>query len=536
MRSTALPAAVLVVVGSAFAGGLFGSQMSPTQQDRADARNRVFTAALAAIEKGYVEPVDSQDVVYSAIGGLLNTLDPHSTFFTPSDFNRLRERQEGRYYGIGVTIVSAPNGDVTVTALFEGSPAFNAGMRRGDVIAEVEGESAKGWSTEQVVAKVRGPKGTTVDISVRRPGVQKLFDLTVERDEVEIPTVRTAFMMAPGTGYVRLQDFAEHSDAELGAALKKLSSQGMQRLILDLRDNQGGPLDQAIAVANRFLKRGQMIVYTLGRIEGSSEKYPAVDEGTHTDIPLIVLTNRRSASASEIVAGAMQDHDRGLVIGEATFGKALVQSVFPVSGSAGLALTTGRYYTPSGRLIQRPWDGSFDEYATYTLRPQEAGRNQDPSQLKYTDSGRKVYGGGGIEPDYFVNGPIEGFDPQRFSRLLMNRGAFIGFAEQFRKEGDRRRAAASNAMFTIGDEWVVTDDMVAAFRKYLTDQGVRIDETAWQKDQDFIRAMIHFEVDSEFSFEVARRNLSRVDPQVQTALGYFDEARRLLDKGRGTGR
>lgn len=536
MRSTAVPAAVLVVVGSAMAGGLFGSQVLLSKQDRADVRQRVFAAALAAVEANYVEKVDAEQAVYSSISGLLNTLDPHSSFFTPDDFRRMRERQEGRYFGIGVSIVSAPNGDVTVVSLFEGSPAHRAGMRRGDVIARVGTESARGWTTEQVVEKVRGPKGTTVDIAVLRPGVEELFNLTVERDAVDIPSVSTAFMMAPGTGYIRLQDFKETTNVEMGAALNKLSAAGMERLLLDLRDNPGGPLDQAIAVSNRFLKRGQMIVYTRGRIQGADEDYRAVDQGSHMDVPIVVLVSRRSASAAEIVSGAIQDHDRGLVVGEGTFGKALVQSVFPVGNSAGLALTTGRYYTPSGRLIQRPWDAAFDEYSTYTFRPQDAGRAHDPAQMKLTAGGRKVYGGGGVEPDHFVNGPVEGFDPQRFSRLLMSRGAFIGFAEKFRKAGDQRRASASAAIFTIGDEWTVTDEMVAEFRKYLATQRVRIDETAFTKDLAFIKAMIHFEVDNEFSFEDARRNLSRVDPQVQAALQHFEEARQLLTTSRSAGR
>jgi len=527
MRNTAIPAAVLVVVGSAAAGGLLGSQLTPNG-NRTMARYQMYTAALAAVENGYVEPVDAEPLVYGSIDGLLNTLDPHSNFLRPRDFTQMRERQEGRYFGIGITIQSV-NGDITVVSLFEGSPAYRAGIRRGDVIAMVGEDSAKGWDTDQVVERVRGERGTTVDISIRRPGLRDLVPLTVARDEIHITSVRTAFMMAPETGYIRLQDFLETTNDEIGAALAKLRSAGMQQLILDLRDNPGGALSQAIAVANRFLRRGQMIVYTRGRVPNADEDYRAVEEGDHTDLPMIVLVNRNSASAAEIVSGAMQDHDRALVVGETTFGKALVQSVYPVSDGAGLALTTGRYFTPSGRLIQRPWDGTFDEYLTYSLRDQDASRQHDPSDLKYTDSGREVYSGGGIEPDVFIAGPVEGFGPARFSRLLMTRGAFIGFAEKFLKKGDTRPMAASAAIFTVEPGWTVTDEMVEAFREYLVDLGARIDEEAFAADEEFIRAMIHFEVDNDlFSFEDARRNLSQVDPQVQSALGYFDEARKLL--------
>jgi carboxyl-terminal processing protease len=276
-----------------------------------------------------------------------------------------------------------------------------------------------------------------------------------------------------------------------------------------------------------------MIVYTRGRIANADVEYPAADQGGYTTQPLIVLVNRNSASASEIVSGAMQDHDRGLIVGETTFGKALVQSVYPVSNNAGLALTTGQYYTPAGRLIQRPWDGSFDEYLTYSLRDQNPDAARDPKDLVRTDAGREVYSGGGIQPDHFVAGPVEGFNPTRFSRLLMTRGAFIGFAEKFLREGDTRPASKTTAKFTVSEGWDVTDAMVDEFRAYLGGLGARMDEQAFTTDLAFIKAMIHFEVDNDlFSFEDARRNLSRVDPQVQAALGYFDEARRLMGSGR----
>jgi len=452
----------------------------------------------------------------------------------------MREQQSGSYPGIGITIVSL-DGQITVTQLFEGSPAYRAGIRRNDVLArvgqpiagktpkEIAWEETKGWQTEEVVKRVRGPKGTTVELSIRRPGVDKLIDLTVERDQIQITTVRTAFMIAPGTGYVRLQDFSETTDDELGAALTKLKGAGMERLILDLRDNPGGPLDQAIAVSSRFLKRGQMVVATRGRVANSDEDYRTERAGGYLDQPLIVMVNRNSASASEIVSGAMQDHDRALVVGETTFGKALVQGVYRVSGGAGLALTTGRYFTPSGRMIQRPWDGAFDEYLTYTYRDQAPARDHAASQLKYTDGGRKVYSGGGIEPDHFIPGPVEGFNPSRFARVLVQRGAFVSFAERFTADGDKRPASASAATHRVARGWTVTDAMVAEFKEFVAAQRVRIDEAAFKSDVAFFKAMIRFEVEADlFGIEEARRNLTRVDPQVQSALGYFDEARQLL--------
>ena len=546
MRTRGIPAAAVVVVLSTVAGGLVGAQSGPTQ-DHLNDRYRIYTAALAAVERDYVEPIEGSRLVYGSIDGMLRTLDPHSSFLEPKQYERMREQQSGRYPGIGITIVSA-DGQITVTQPpFEGSPAYRAGIRRNDVIArvgqpipgktpkQIAWEDTKGWTTEDVVKRVRGPKGTTVEISIRRPGVDTLIDLTVERDQIQITSVRTAFMIAPGTGYVRLQDFIETSDEELGQALKKLKAAGMQRLLLDLRDNPGGPLDQAIAVSSRFLKRGQMVVQTKGRIPNSDHEYRTEAEGGYTDVPMIVMVNRNSASASEIVSGAMQDHDRALLVGETTFGKALVQGVYSISQGAGLALTTGRYYTPSHRMIQRPWDGAFDEYITYSYRDQAASRDHAAADLKYTDAGRKVYSGGGIEPDHFVPGPIEGFNPARFTRMLHSRGAFVGFAERFTKEGDERPAAKSGAVHKVAPGWQVTDAMVTEFHDYVVSERVRIDEAAFKGDVAFIKAMIRFEADVDlFGIEEARRNLSKTDPQVQAALGYFDGASQLLAMKRGS--
>ena len=541
MKTRGIPAAAVVVAASTLAGGLVGTRARAVQnQDRVMERYQVYTSALAAIEREYAKPVESAQLVYGSIDGMLRTLDPHSSFLEPRAYERMREQQSGSYPGIGITIVSL-DGQITVTQLFEGSPAYRAGIRRNDVLArvgqpisgktpkEIAWEETKGWQTEEVVKRVRGPKGTTVELSIRRPGVDKLIDLTVERDQIQITTVRTAFMIAPGTGYVRLQDFSETTDEELGAALTKLKGAGMERLILDLRDNPGGPLDQAIAVSSRFLKRGQMVVATRGRVANSDEDYRTERPGGYLDQPMIVMVNRNSASASEIVSGAMQDHDRALVVGETTFGKALVQGVYRLSEGAGLALTTGRYFTPSGRMIQRPWDGAFDEYLTYTYRDQAPARDHAVSQLKHTDGGRKVYSGGGIEPDHFIPGPVEGFNPSRFSRMLRDRGAFVSFAERFTADGDKRPAAQSAATHKVARGWTVTDDMVAEFREFVAGQRLRIDETAFKNDLAFIKAMIRFEVEADlFGIEEARRNLTRVDPQVQSALGYFDEAKALL--------
>jgi carboxyl-terminal processing protease len=557
MRTSRLfPVAIITVVLSALAGGALGSGLL-ARQDEAALQYKIFTAALGAIEREYVEEVPSDRLVYGAIDGMLKTLDPHSSFFDPRSYRQLRERQQGSYYGLGIQIQSL-DGDITVMSVFEDSPAYRKGLRRGDVIARIRSESskngslkgesakdanvkvddkgwqdAKGWTADQAVAQLKGPKGTTVEISLRRRGYDGLIDLEIERDAVSIRTVRGAFMIDKDTGYVKLADFSETSNEEVGAALKDLTAKGMKRLVFDLRDNPGGPLDQAIKIANRFLPKGDLIAYTKGRTPNSNEEYRATDDSDYTHQPVVVLVNRNSASASEIVSGALQDHDRALIVGETTFGKALVQSVYtigPRPAPAGLALTTGRYYTPSGRMIQRPWDGSFDEYMTYVLRDQNPQRSHDTAELKYTDAKRKVYGGGGIEPDKFIAGPSEGFNPTRFGRILVARQAFANFADQFTAEGDTRMSAANQTKKKIARGFTITDAMMNDFKASLKTQKISIDEAALKQDDGFIQAMIHYDIDlALFGVEEARRNLIKRDPQAQFAMQQFPDAVKLTE-------
>jgi len=521
-----------VLVVSAIAGGLFGRGTVSTKERIPD-RYRAFTTAVRLVETSYVEKLESDRVVYSAIGGMLQTLDPHSSFLDPRTYGQMRERQQGRYYGLGITIQPI-DGDITAVSLFEGSPAYKKGVRRGDVIAKIDGEDAKGWTSEQAARRLRGPKGTTVRVSLRRRGYDQLIELEVPRDEITIPTISAAVMIDNETAYVRLQDFAEQTGNDLAAALKALTAKGMRRLLLDLRGNPGGPLDQAIRVANEFLQQGQMIVYTRGRIPNSDQDYRATEKGRFTDLPLVVLANRNSASASEIVTGALQDHDRAVIVGETTFGKALVQSVYRISEGAALALTTARYYTPSGRLIQRPWDGAFDEYLTYTARAQTAPREHLASELKYTDAGRKVYGGGGVEPDHRLEGPIEGFNPGRFARGLFARQAFASFAQKFSAVGDTRITVEGRDRKYVAKDFTVDAAMLDAFRAHLQADGLKIDEAQFKEDLPFIAAMIRYEIDLNlWTVEDARRHLIAADPQAQLALGLFDEAERLVQAAKG---
>ena len=535
-RYRSLSAAVFVITVCALVGGFFG-RGALVAQDQIPDQYKVFTAALAAVDKNYVGEVESDRLVWSAITGMLGTLDPHSSFFDPKAYAQMRERQEGRYYGLGISI-AVVDGDITVANVFEASPAYQKGVRRGDIIAKIEGTETKGWTSDQAVRRLRGPKGTPVGVSVKRSGFDKLIDLQVTRDEIHIPTVPSAFMLDSSTGYIKLRDFGENTDQELGQALKDLAGKGMKRLVFDLRANPGGALDQAIRVANRFLPRGDMIVYTRGRVPNSYQDYRGTEQTEYLNIPMVTLVNRNSASASEIVSGALQDHDRSLIVGETTFGKALVQSVYRVSEGAGAAITTARYYTPSGRLIQRPWDASFDEYATYTYRDQDPNKVHKPEDMKYTDAGRKVYSGGGIEPDQRFDGPVEGFNPTRFGRGLWARNLFDLYAQRFSRKGDTRISATpTNAPRELGPDFEVTDAMVQEFRQLVEKLRIKIDEASWKKDQDFIKAMIHKEIDVDLFGEAAAfKSLTRRDPQLQFALSHFQDAQQLLDMGKQSSR
>jgi carboxyl-terminal processing protease len=528
-RYRSVSMAVFAIVFCALVGGFYG-RSALAVEDQVPDQYKVFTAALTAIDNNYIGTVESDRLVYGAITGMLQTLDPHSSFMDPRTYAQMRERQEGRYYGLGITIAVVDN-EITVVSLFEGSPAYQKGLRRGDIIAKIENEETKGWTSDDAVRRLRGPKGTPVKISLKRSGYDQLIDLAVVRDEIHIPTVPAAFMLDGQTGYVRLSEFGENTDQELGQALRALNRQGMKRLVFDLRNNPGGALDQAIKVANRFLPRGDMVVYTRGRVPNSDQDYRATESSDYLSLPMVTLTNRSSASASEIVSGALQDHDRSLIVGETTFGKALVQSVYRVSEGAGVAVTTAHYYTPSGRLIQRPWDDSFDEYLTYTMRDQDPNKAHPPEDLKLTDAGRKVYSGGGIEPDRRFDGPIEGFNPTRFGRSLYARNIFDVYAQRFSRKGDTRISQApTTAPRELSPGFEVTDAMVGEFRDLVEKSRVKIDEADWQKDLPFIKAMIRYEIDLDlFGVEAARKDLVKSDPQLQFAVTLFPDAQRLLD-------
>src|SRR5467141_2742070 len=387
---------VFILVTCGFLGIVFGQKINPSAAPGGDSdvrdSLRQFTTVYETVEENYAEPVNADKAIYNgAIPGMLHALDSYSNFFDPKSYSLLREEQRGKYYGVGMT-VGPRNNKVIVIAPFVGTPAYRAGIRPGDIIAAIDGKPTDNLSTSDVADLLKGPKGTTVRITMLREGSDKPLEFAVIRDEIPRYSVDLHFMIKPGIGYMHVSGFNETTEHEVADALDQMGD--LKGLILDLRQNPGGLLNEGVGVADKFLRKGALIVSHHGR-SSPEKRYVATHGNGGKEYPLVVLVNRGTASAAEIVAGAIQDHDRGLIAGETTFGKGLVQTAYPLVENTGLALTTAKYYTPSGRLIQR--DYSNVSFFDYYYRNNTASRNAN--DVKMTDSGRTVYGGGGISPD-----------------------------------------------------------------------------------------------------------------------------------------
>ncbi len=533
---------VLIVLMSSLVGGFMGGSASAGTGATPASPNQFlsdFTEALDIIQKNHVDNVGSDKLVYSAIKGMLRALDPHSSFFEPKEFSRLREEQHSKYFGLGIRVrpLLRDRGRVVIVeppAL--GSPAERKGLRAGDVITKIEGESIDDWTSDEVVNHLRGPRGTPVNITVERPNIRDPLQFKVERDEIPLITVPYAFEIKPGVGYIKIDRFSESTADELGQKLKKLDASHLSGLILDLRDNPGGLLNQAIEVADYFIPKGSVIVSTKGRMEGSARPYkaPSLDK---VRVPMVVLINRHSASASEIVAGALQDHDRALIVGETSFGKGLVQSVYTLENDTGMALTTAKYYTPSGRLIQRDYTGSSFEY--YYLNAPLTADNKD-RETKQTDSGRTVYGGGGIAPD--IAAPMR--ELNRFEALLTSKDVFFEFA---RKVTSGQVPAASNFQLPIKTEEVsspstkgsknlsrfeISDAVLDDFKKFLRERHLEFTDEDIQSNIEFIKRRIKQEVyTSAFGLPEGFKVAVQGDTQVLKALDALPEAKTLMTTG-----
>ena len=419
------------------------------------------------MQENYAEPVNPDKAIYNgAIPGMLRVLDPHSNFFDPKSYAALREEQRGKYYGVGMQ-VGPRNSKVIVIAPFAGAPAYRAGIRPGDIIIAVDGKQTDNMSTSDVAELLKGPKGTSVKITVLREGTDKPLDFNVVRDEIPRYSVDVHFLIKPGIGYIHVSGFQETTEKEVRDALDEFGD--IHGLILDLRQNPGGLLSEGVGVADQFLKKGQVIVSHHGR--ASAEKvYKATHGNGGKDYPIVVLVNRGTASAAEIVAGAIQDHDRGLIAGETTFGKGLVQTVYPLSENTGLALTTAKYYTPSGRLIQRDYNG-VSLYDYYYNDRDNADQTVANHEVKMTDSGRTVYGGGGITPDV----KIPNQKTNRFEDTLLEKYAFFNFAKHY------------VINHQVNKKFEVDDAVMQEFRKFLDEQKITFTEADLAENNDWIR-------------------------------------------------
>jgi carboxyl-terminal processing protease len=517
---------LLIIVTCGFLGSAAFSQRGNSSAVGAsdnDVRDglKQFSEVYNLVEQNYAEPVNPDKAIYNgAIPGMLHVLDPHSNFFDPKSYSLLREEQSGKYYGVGMQIAPR-NNKIIVVAPFAGTPAYKAGLRPGDVIIAVDAKATDNMSVSDVADLLKGPKGTNVHISILREAAEKPLEFNVIRDEIPRNSVDLKFMVRPGIGYMHISAFNETTEQEVEDALQGFGD--LKGLILDLRGNPGGLLNEGVGVADKFLKKGQVIVSHHGR--SSPEKmYKAAHGNGGKDYPLVVLVNRGTASAAEIVSGAIQDHDRGLIVGEVTFGKGLVQTVYPLSENTGLALTTAKYYTPSGRLIQRDYTG-VSLYDYYYARQQEDNPNNNANtnnttpahEVKLTDSGRTMFGGGGITPDV----KVKPFKTTHFEDTLLVKYAFFNFAKHYLTNRH------------VDKNFEVTDAVMQEFRKFLDSQKIPYTEADLNEGSDYIKSDIKTELFiSEFGQEEGLRVRAENDPQVIAALNQLPKAKELADNAR----
>src|SRR5580704_18098781 len=517
-QSSARGIVVLVVVLAVSA--LLGGSVRATAADGGDVQDSLksFTHTLSTVERNYAEPVDTDKVIYEgAIPGMLRVLDPHSNFFDPKQYALFKEEQQGKYYGVGMTVQSRDNQTVVLSP-FVGSPAYKAGIRPGDIIQKVDNKPCEGLTTTEVADLLKGAKGTVVHISLIREGWDKPIEVTVTRDEIPRPGVEFFTMVKPGVGYVHVKTFNETTDSDLADALKTLDVSKLDGLIIDLRNNGGGLLNQAVGMCDMFLDKNELVVSHRGR--ASAERpYYALQGNQGIEVPLIVLVNGQSASASEIVSGAMQDHDRGLIVGETSFGKGLVQTQFPLSESTALLLTTARYYTPSGRLIQRDYKNQTLYDYHYNPQPPQA------PEVKLTDTGRQVYGQGGITPDVAAPAP----NPNDFEQLLERRGVFYPLPQGV---GDFARYYLGEKP-NVTEDFVVDDAVLAQLKKYLGEQHIQFTENDIQQNLPWLKWEIKREVSTTVfglnaGYHVALEN----DPQLEKAIASLPQAKALYANAR----
>jgi carboxyl-terminal processing protease len=486
---------------------------------------------ISLIEDNYYKEVDSEKLAFSSIEGMMKTLDPHSNFLDPQIYSRLTEDYKGKYYGLGIMIQKQEERLVVITPI-EGGPASRLGIRAGDVISNIEGESTEPISSYEAMLKLRGIKGTKVTITIIREGLEKPFDMTIKREEVALHSVPYAFMLKDDIGYIYIRNFAGTTADEFREKMEFLEDQGMKRLILDMRSNGGGIFAQALELSDELLPKGSLIVSIKGRRNYYNRKFFAEKDDQREDIPLVILIDQGSASAPEIVSGAVMDNDRGLIVGEDSWGKGLVQTVFPLADNAALSLTTAKYFTPSGRSIQRDYS-DFDDYYLYSKRIPDEER-----EVKYTAKGRKVMGQGGISPDYNVP-----FNRRDITWQLLLKGAYFEYGRRF---ADKKTALAQKYILPdemtgiaedhlqkpmIDKTFEACSEVLEDFKNFLHEKEIQIDLDEFEKAEKEISREIQREIFSSiWGLEEGMKIFRESDPVVLKAIEVFPEAKALMDE------
>ncbi len=523
-----------------FGAAVMGPQAVTEEKVSHDKLFRNYVQGMTLIRDRYVEEIDYEPLTTAAIQGMLRTLDPHSNFYDRKSFDEMRMEQRSQYYGIGASIQQRDRG-VYIIEPFKDTPAARAGLHYGDQIVAIDAKGTENWNSDKVRDKLRGELDTEVKVTVRRSGVAEPITVTMERAAVDLPSISSYYITRPGVGYIALsRGFHSTTSDELAAAISNLKAQGMTSLVLDLRGNPGGFLDQAIRVSDKFLQRGQVIVSVRGRDNRPGDKDWPAESGMPENFPIVVLIDEGSASASEIVAGAIQDHDRGLIVGEPSFGKGLVQTIYPLTGGAGLTLTTARYYTPSGRLIQRDYSNgsSYEYHSRRNLNGNQETSQQLRNDQRRTDTGRAVYGGGGIEPDIKLK-PAELSNTQV---AIWTTGLFIFVRELMAG----RVAAASGFKRNMTEfdhqpqpgEFVITGEIMKAYRDYMAayvaknqDFGLTIAQI--DENMEWARAKIREEVlIAAYGQDTQKRMMAEQDAQLQRSILEIPQSAQLADRAR----
>lgn len=519
--------AMLFLVATSLIGGLVGRKVSADAgQDEKDTLYRKYALVLSTIQKNAADIPNDAELIYNSIREMLRGMDPHSSFFSPKDYKELEEDNSGRYFGLGIRIRALTRGSgriVIIEPPFPGTPAAKVGLQAGDVIFKVNGESIDDWDTDDVIDHLKGAKGTQVHITVLRPGEADPLEIDVTRDEIPKLTINYSYRIRPAIGYIKIEHFSETTHKELVEAMDRLNVDSLEALIIDLRDNPGGYLTQAIKVSEEFLPQGAPVVTTRGRDSKDEQRYSTRESGNLT-VPLVVLINSSSASASEIVAGAIQDNDRGLIVGERSFGKGLVQSVYRLSDGSGLALTTGKYYAPSGRCLQRPYNGSIYDYYNPRLRKNV---KVPEDEVKYTLSHRKVYGGGGIQPDV----EYKARTLNRFELTLYSKDVFFKFANVAMQGKIASVPRFSEEQKDAARQFEVNDAVLKDFREFLTGMKVTFSEEDFTQNADFIRRGIKAEIFTRvFGILDGFKIRAEGDDQIAKAEEVIPQARNMLVK------